>query len=309
MMKTIIAASLFSILYGCGTSNNQTIYTVPGLQATSWTMKPSEEETPVIWNGRIIIIMFQRPEGGTPYVQVVDYETKAVLSSVETTDFTMGSAIVENGTLYIYGTTELDTATAIANPGNSIELISTNDMQTWSSPQIIYTTSPGTIVWNTSVAKTNTGYVMAYDFSASTSETSPSQARFLASTDLYNWNQTGGVLYGENNYLAAITIRYNGDYYYAAYAQSYHDKSGYYLPTIVSRSTDLRTWETGTKYALVSPLDEPVDLSTATDADLVELNGKTIVFYSTGPQNGWTNQVLRARECYCSSKDLFLSAF
>lgn len=308
-MKTILALVLVAFtLFGCGRDENHNIYTSPMLAHTTWAIQPGEEQTPVVWKGRIVIVMFQRPIDMASFVQVVDYETKEVLSVVETPGFAIGTAFVEDETLYVFGTTKLDVIGGYVNTDNSIELMTTSDLISWSNRKTVYQAAPGTMIWNLSVTADPNGYVMAYDFSSGAVGVASSQSRFLSSADLVNWHSTTGVLHGHNNYLAAVTIRYSNGYYYVAYTQSYHNKAGYYLPNVVSRSTDLVTWESAV-WALVSPVNDPFDQYSATDADLVEFNGKTVVIYSTGDQLSWAGQLLRSKVCDCSMDSLLSGLF
>lgn len=306
-MKIILIVLV--LLSGCGSDTYIDIYTVPSLKDTDWSYSPGEEQTPVVWNDRLLIVMFQRPLEVESFVQIIDFETKEIVTSVQTPGRTIGSAIVANGRLYLFAITGLDlVAGGIGSTGNSIVMIESQDLKNWSEPMIVYTATPGTFIWNTSVAPSPNGYILAYDFSTSTAESSPSQARFIESSNLISWKDVPGTLLGANGYFAAVTIRYSNGYYYAAYTQSYHNKSGYYLTNVVSRSVDLNAWELA-PYALASPVGDRFDQYSATDADLAEFNGKTYVIYSTGPQSHIDKQMLRSKICDCSMDKLFLSAF
>ena len=304
-MKKIEIAILFVLLAGCGQDYTE-IYTNPQTVDLGVFMdNEGAESTPVFWQDRVLIVTFHRPASGY-YVTITDMNTSEVLAILNTPDFTTGCAYVENGRFYIYGTSGITVTGGAAFNNNTISVITSTDLRSWTAPHVLYRAADGTQAWNVSVTKTNGGYVMAYDYSEAPIETSPSQARFLYSQDLYNWQDMPGRLVGSNRYFAAVTLRYSNGMYYAMFVQSYKSRSGYYLPNIIARSADLHTWDYG-RYAVMSPLGRPAYLNTSSDADMVEVNGKTLIVYLTGDQGGPAGTKMRIAE-FPYGIDIFLAS-
>jgi hypothetical protein len=296
---------LFLLLTACG-KGYVDIYTNPATTEVGVFMdNEGAESTPILWHGRVVIVTFNRPASGY-YVTLTDMETKTVIATLQTPDFTTGCAIVAGDRLYIYGTSGITVTGGVSFNNNTISVITTDDLVNWTPPYIVHTSPNGTAAWNVSVTETNDGYVMAYDYSQSPSETSSSRAKFLYSQNLVNWQDWPGLIVGNNNYLAAVTLRYSNGFYYAMFVQSYDSAQGRYLPNVIMRSTDLTEWTSGI-WAVESPLNHPDYLGSATDADMVEVKGKVLIVYLTGDQGGPAGTKIRIAE-YPGTMDAFLSS-
>ena len=62
----------------------------------------------------------------------------------------------------------------------------------------------------------------------------------------------------------------------------------WFFETYITRSKDLRHWELSAANPVLSPegLDEGVN---ASDPDLIEWNGKTLLYFAVGDQRTWMN--------------------
>ena len=305
-MKHYALALLLTLsLTGCGKDLYE-VYTNPKTaEVATFMADEGAESTPVVWNGRVVVVTFHRPASGY-YVTIADLETKTVLATIDTPDFTIGCAYVEAGIFYVYGVSGVTETGGGRFNNNTISVITSTDLVAWTAPYILYRAADGTEAWNVSVTKTDDGYMMAYDYSEAVTETSPSQVRFLHSYNLMDWTDQTGRIVGYNRYLAAVTLRYSDGYYYAMFVQSYNSRQGYYLPSVIMRSTDLVTWESGV-YAVMSPIGHQDYYATASDADMVETDGKTVITYLTGDQGGPAGTKVRVAE-YPGNLDAFLSS-
>lgn len=282
------------LLTGCGTGYYE-VYTNPKTaEVSTFLSNEGAESTPVIWQGRVVVVTFHRPANNY-YVTIADLETKEVLTTISTPDFTIGCAYVENGIFYLYGVSGVTETGGGYFNNNTISVMTSTDLVAWTTPYVINRAADGTESWNVSVTKTDDGYVMAYDYSEARTETSPSQVRFLHSYNLMDWQDMPGRIVGYNRYIAAVTLRYSDGYYYAMFVQSYNSRQGYYLPNVIMRSQDLSTWESGI-YAVMSPIGHTDYYGTSSDADMVEIDGKTLITYLTGDQGGPAGTKVRVAE-------------
>jgi alpha-L-fucosidase len=227
------------------------------------------EATPVVFNNDLLYVG-TRPDAAGIHL-VVYRQSDAALLSDTLANLQFVSAIVSNGTLYVFGTTNR----------TQISMTSTTDLVTWTPSTIVFSAPAGRHVFNTSVSPTPSGYVMAYEVCDDGAVCF--NARFAQSADLVHWTDTGNQ-YEVGYYTACPTIRYSGGYYYLIFLSAYPSANGTYYATNVSRSTDLIHWQFSAK-TLISPLDGDPAMN-ASDVDLVEFNGQVRILYSNLSQAG-----------------------
>jgi predicted GH43/DUF377 family glycosyl hydrolase len=267
-------------LYFCGCTPTVGINTRPiESTQTHLSIKKGEhfleegmESTPVVLNGQLLYIISKRlgTEAVGHSIEVWDTLTHTKLAE-HATNLGLISALVVDRTLYVFGTTNW------GNDQNSIEMIQTTDFIHWSSPRQLFSAPAGTTYFNTSVTQLpDQSYIMTYEVCSKNSVCF--NARFKSSSDLINWNDVGGV-FEKGFYTACPTIRYSGSYYYLFFLSHFY---GFYA-TMISRSRDLKVWETS-KQLVLSPLDGGDRNKNASDFDLVEINNQIHMLYSTGSQ-------------------------
>jgi hypothetical protein len=225
------------------------------------------ESTPVKFNGNILVVTTGRSHG--EQISVVNYQTKAVVATVPG-ELTLPSAIVgDDQKLYIFG-----------KKNDGIYSTSTSDLSTWSAPQLVYQAPSGRKVYNSSVTKNSdkNEYVIAVEFCDT--GTVCFNVAFLKSPDLLKWSKVGGET-RLKYYTACPTLRYiNGIYY--MFILSRH---GNHYSTMITRSSDLVNFE-DSKTMVLSAFDGGEEITkNASDMDLIELNGETLIFYSNLEQN------------------------
>jgi hypothetical protein len=285
------------------------------------------ENTPIVFNDKLYRLQWENRSSTTSSDWHFDFVD--VAAGTTTTAFATGwrfaSAYTENGTVYVTGTNA-------ANAANVVKMWTSTDLKTWTeSTALTFTnTSSGTYtVFNTSICKAGSTYVMSYELGSPASEVgTPFTIRFAKSTDLNTWTVTStSCVYAKDRYTSCPTLRYCDGYYYLFYVEDFRKIPSADFETYIVRSKDLVTWESSTYYPVLSKSSDDKLLyaegtTTFTDAqkttianatdrsnsdmDFCEYNGKLVIYYSWGNQTG-TEFLARAE--YNGTEAQFLHAW
>lgn len=268
----------------------------PKLLKLPFSFPTGMENTPVVFNGRPLLVDNHRPggfkaKGEDAYLFIIDLTT-----GQEVARFGKGhsfvSAFVNDSELNVFATEFTDFGEVIHTV--CINRFSTTDLKTWNQEKAIERDGAEQF-FNTSVCRDEQGYLMAYESDIPVRWC----FRFARSTDLAHWEKLEGIGFADvegNTACANPTIRYIAPYYYMIYGVwCFQERPWkcyqYSLPetkytTVVARSKDLVMWD-------ISPCRGPM-LDPApgeginnTDADLFEFEGNTYIFYATGDQATW----------------------
>lgn len=280
-MKTIFAVCVALILSACGKTEQHIPPTIPQMERISTVPNVGPETTPILFNGQKYLITFTGRDGAGGGFIVFDWSGN-VVSSIFAPGMATGSAIVKDGTVYVFGTTGV-TVHGTYTHGSQFIMSSSADLFNWTPAVVVYQAPPNVGLGNSSVTATPDGFVMAYDFDQ------PGLVgysyRFLFSTDLVNWAPIGGT-FRPDYYTSCPSIRWLDGQYYLFFLDKAkrEDYTAYF--TRLARTSDLDVFEVQTApYAVVSPAeDEGV---ATTDLDLVEEAGQTYFIYSAGDQLTW----------------------
>ena len=254
--------------------------TRPALVKQGLVRKDMCEVTPVVWQGKPCLMACVRPaSGGT----VEDYclTLTDVASGTELARFgkghSLGCAIVHDNTLYVFASRfEKDN-------WNDVTLFKSSDLKQWES-KVVIKQEKNEHLFNSSVCEGPDGFVMAYETNAP--EWPAFTAKFARSKDLENWTKEEGAILGADRYVACPCIRFADGYYYVLYTE--HRTPRWFFQVYVARSKDLKSWELSGANPVVTP-DEADDGINASDLDMVEIDGKTHVYYAVGDQRTWMN--------------------
>jgi hypothetical protein len=287
-MKSIICIGVFIVLFLIGCSSTGTI-TVKVLtpdfikKDNSVSFYNRMEATPFIWNNKLYMMIDDRQSednSSNPKKYIEIYDENDTLVSRTQTSLSFASAIVDNGTLYVTGST-----------GDKLSQIKTTDLINWTTPKVVFNGITEAELFNTSIDKEADGsYIMSYE--TCEPNTKCFNIRFLKSYDLENWAEIG-TFYKPNEYAACPTIRVVDGVYYMFYLIVAFNEGKVYYPTYVAKSTDLINWQISDK-VILSPLETDGELNNNSDMDLIEKDGKVIINYATGDQITHTN-IKRAR--------------
>jgi len=120
----------------------------------------------------------------------------------------------------------------------------------------------------------------------------PFTFKYCTSTDLHSWSHIPGAIYGRDKYVGGPALYYEGGTYYTLFL---HDLGGTW-ETRITRSRDLLNWEDapeGRPFLPCNPKHVPqpnlfpdVRELSASDAELCEWRGKTLVYFYGGNQQG-----------------------
>ena len=227
------------------------------------------ESTPIVWQGDLIYVSVGY---SNPYtIQIRDSKGSVMHSYPANLEYI--SAYNDNGTLYVIG--------AKAGAKEALMILSTQDLINW-TPQRMVIGEANTQYFNSSITKTDNGFVLAYELCRP--DFLCFNAQFLHTTDFVTWTSIGTRIF-DKSYTACPTIRYVEGYYYVLFLAHfpYTLEREEYWATHIARSKDLWTWEHGKKQVL-TPLDGLEGAPNASDIDFVEHNGLLEIIYLNTPQ-------------------------
>lgn len=245
------------------------------------------ETTPFVFQGKAYRLEWLRSAG---CLRVMDRATGQELSRFGARH-RFPCAFVEGDTVYVVGTLENQ-----GWYGSTLTLFTSRDLAQWTDRTIF--NDPKVGICNTSLCKARDRYVMSIEL------TSPSgfPARFLESKDLGQWSLMPDTCRHQlGRYNAAHCLRWHDGWFYLFYLEA--DKPHGY-EQYVTRSRDLTHWESSPLNPVLaaSPEDKIIANPSLTDAqrssiekaadrnnsdiDFCEFNGRLLINYSWGNQNG-----------------------
>ena len=273
-------------------------YPRPVPVAVEMVQKDMCEVTPLIWKGRLCNMACERPGHGGPiedyYLRLTDAETGEELVRFAT-GYGLGCAFVHDDTFYAF-------ASRYENENwNDVTLFKSADLVNWES-KLVIEQEPQEHLFNSSVCAGPDGFVMAYESNDPTYQPGFC-AKYATSKDLDTWTKVEGAVFGTQRYAACPCIRYSDGYYYQLYLEACSPR--WFFETHIVRSKDLLTWKQSAMNPVLTPegLDEG---NNASDPELVEVDGKTVLYYAVGDQLSWMNVKRKVFDC---SQDEFLASW
>ena len=300
---------------------------------------PGMEQTPVLWNGELWLVESMAPDEicSRQYIRVRHEATGRVCAPFGA-DYYFASAYAEGDTLYVFASSRFDdrpltmyqseNAAEWHDPrgGHQIRMFFTKDLTEWKSRDVL--TVPERRLWNTSVCRGDSGYVMAIEMSACPGREDPAigdpfTCFFARSDDLMQWElMPDACAYTPERYNACPALRWANGWYYMICLERL--PCARYAPYIY-RTKDFDAWEVGFHNPIMmfgdddrkvkpgctlSPgerelLETGLNIN-CSDLDLCEDRGKTRIFYANGDQ--MTYSFLCEAE-YDGPLDEFLAAF
>lgn len=275
------------------------------------------ETTPLVFKGKLyrfesIRAGYHGNDTGRSYFRLVDVESGERTPAFGQ-DHALGSAYVEDGKVYIYGT-----------PGwgaSSIHVFVSTDLTNWEQHQVL--DLPGWELFNTSVCKADDQYIMAFEVGGPPEVAGQRfTGRFASSKDLVHWELIPEpAVYTKEKYSACPTIRWSDGWFYVTYLEAL---GGYRFATHMVRSRDLAIWEDSPNNPVLmfdqhdkvvaTDLLNPEQIQEIRDAlnrnnsdlDFIEFKGKVVLYYSWGDQVG--NEFL-AEAIYDGDLKAFFDSF
>ncbi|NQT53766.1 hypothetical protein HQ576_17045 [bacterium] len=255
------------------------------------------ETTPIVFGGKLYRFEYVRQnhwanQTGKSYFRFIDVAAGTPTPAFAQ-GFHLGSAFVDGGTVYVYGVTIWD--------ASDVHVFWSKDMTAWQSQVALKT--PGWGLFNTSVCKGDGRYVMAFEVGRPPEVVgSRFTMRFAESKDAKNWTiLPEPAVYTKERYSACPALEFLDGLYYMIYLKA---GPGYQFVPHIVRSKDLATWESSPLNPLMTFGDEDRRIANPklpkallervakaknhnnSDVDLCEFEGKTVIYYSWGNQQG-----------------------
>ncbi len=253
------------------------------------------ETTPVVFKRKLYRFEYVRKKyeankTGDSYFRFIDHKTGAATPAFAK-GLHLGSAFVNGDSVYV-------TAVNIWN-GETIQLFVSADLQHWTSRAALYL--PGYGIFNTSLCKADDRYVLMFEVGKPPEEAGERfTARFATSNDLVHWKTTPReCAYSRDRYTAPHALRYLDGFFYDFYLEAFN---GY--ETRVVRSRDLIHWQPSPLNAVLRASEEDKKIANPkltaaqrqriaaatdinnSDIDFCEFNGRLVINYSWGNQQG-----------------------
>lgn len=233
--------------------------------------------------------------GGTEaeyYILLRDAETGDELARCAQ-GYGLASVIVQDQTLYIFAS-RWD-----RGDWKDVTLFKSSDLIRWDKKPVILGENES--LFNSSVCRGEDGFVMAYE--SNDPVYPPFTIKFAHSPDLEIWHKLPEAIFGTDRYAACPAIRFVDGYYYVLYLEQRQPR--WVFETYITRSKDLHHWELSASNPVLQAegLEEGIN---ASDPDLIELQGKTYLYYSVGDQLTWMNI---KRAAYAGTIEAFLKSW
>ncbi len=282
-MKNLTFSTLLFILFTSCTPSPERPLLIKLPFAFSDIGRTPMENTPVVFNDRLLLMSNYRPggfyaKGEDAFLYIDDLQTgKEVARFGQGHSFV--SAIVEDNELNVFALEFTDFGKIMNSYG--INRLVTTDLQNWKIEKAILPDG-GEHLFNSSVCIDGKGFLMAYE------SDKPVQFcfKFARSADLSNWKKVPGLVFtGEHNeYSACPVIRFHPPFYYVIYLHAPMEGHNGWI-SFMARSSDLETWE-------LSPFNPILEASPGeginnSDVDILEYEGRTYLYYATGDQETW----------------------
>jgi len=281
---------------------NQTGLQQPKLTKLPFAMSRAMENTPVIFDGRLLLVLNHRDDTKAN----TDEYAKNMYLYIR--DLTTGNEIARFGEGHSFANafvngTELN---VFASQGNrdwfhSIYRFWSTGLTNWQR-ELAIPKEGDEHLFNASVCRDEQGYLMAYESNKPVGFC----FKFARSKDLSHWEKIPGLIFtGVNNeYSACPVIRYFAPYYYVIYLHAAIPGHKGWI-SFLARSKDLAAWE-------LSPFNPILEASPGeginnSDVDLFEFEGSTYLFYATGDQATWG--AVRVAQYAGRMKDFFVNYF
>jgi len=273
---------------------------VPGLLKTGAVYADVCEGTPIVWQGRLLLLLNYRlgEAEGKParahYLELRDAADNRLLSHFAD-GYSLASAFVWDGVLHVY-------AARLESGGwHDVSEFQTRDLTHWSKPRVVIKENPDEQLFNQSVCRAGDRFVMAYESNDPRWPTFT--IKFAESADLVNWKTMPDRIFGTDRYTACPWLTYLDGYYYMLYLE--HIEPKWWFETYLTRSKDLITWEPSPRNPIVAP--GPGEDCNTSDPDVTEFGGRVLLYYSYGDQRTWSK--LTRAELPGTLRDFFAACY
>jgi hypothetical protein len=238
------------------------------------------ESTPFVYRGKLLMFHSRRVDVPKPDLSQMVLLLADPASGRELVRFgqrhSLGSAFVDGDTIHVFAAYHSE-----HDWFHDIDHFWSSDLAHWQQEPALVREA-GEHLLNSSVCRDEQGFLMAYESDRPVGFC----FKFARSSDLKKWNKIPGLAFtGERReYSACPVIRYFRPYYYVIYLHAAIPAHNGWV-SFLARSKDLATWQLSPQNPILEA--GPGEGSNNSDVDLVELDGKTYVYYCTGDQRTW----------------------
>jgi hypothetical protein len=255
------------------------------------------ETSPVVFKDRLYRFEYVRDnyhanKTGASYFRFIDVATGKPTPAFAK-GMHLGCSFVEGNTVYAFGVDKWG--------GSKITMFRSKDLEKWEDRLALHL--PGWGLYNTSVCKADGRYVMAIEVGEPKEVVGvPFTIFFAESKDLLTWKLLPQeCVYSKEKYTACPALRYLDGYFYMIYLEA---RPGPTYESHIVRSKDLRRWESSRLNPMLAFSDSDKAIANPkltaeqqkavaqakninnSDVDLCEFQGKTVIYYSWGNQQG-----------------------
>ncbi|MBN1349076.1 hypothetical protein JXJ21_06695 [candidate division KSB1 bacterium] len=273
------------------------------------------ETNPVVFKGKLCRFEYVRQHywnntSGGSYFRFIESESGRATPAFAR-GFHLGCAFVAGDTVYVSAVDIWD--------GEKIYIFASTDLAHWESWIALHL--PGYGLFNTSLCEAAGKYVLMFEVGKPPEVAGVRfTARFATSTDMRHWQLIAPeCTYSKDRYTAPHCLRYLDGYFYNFYLEAFE---GY--ETRVVRSKDLIHWESSPRNPVLKASEEDKRIANSqlppeqiqkiaaavninnSDIDFCEFQGKVIINYSWGNQQGVE---LLAEATYGGSVEQFLKGW
>lgn len=238
------------------------------------------ESSPLWYRGRLLLFHSHRVDTPRSDLNAMYLFLKDPATGRELSRFgqrhSLGSALVAGERVHVF---------AAEHSGNDwfhdIFHFWSDDLVHWNREPAIQRTG-GEHLLNSSVCRDDSGYLMTYESDRPVSFC----FKFARSRDLVTWDKVPGLTFRGTGkeYSACPVIRYIKPYYYVIYLHAAIPGHNGWI-SFLARSRDLAAWELSPKNPILEAGAR--EGRNNSDVDLIDIDGKTHVYYSTGDQQTW----------------------
>lgn len=256
------------------------------------------EVTPFVLNGRLYRVENwpkhkEFPYGPVQYrfhedeIRIRDVEADEIVSVVFRNHY-FGEGFVWEGRFYLFA------GDYAAEERwwhiRQIVMTSSDDLVNWTEPVGVMESESGERLFNTAVCRGEDRFALLHEVKGG--PWPDFTFKYSTSDDLVHWTPVPGGVYGPDRYVGGPALYCEGGRYYTLYLHNMGDR----YETRITRSVDLVHWEeapegrpflTFDPERVTDPEHHPdVREINASDAELCEWKGKTIVYFCGGNQGG-----------------------
>ncbi len=286
-------------------------------------VSPYGEATPFVFNNRLYRLELMDPTKGLDanaptYAVIRDRETGEILSQIGEGCYYY-SLYQEADTVYIIGVK----LRLPYHAGDTLWIFESQDLRTWTERELL--SNPGWDYYNTSLTKGPNGYVLLMEAGEPRKFVGehPFTLFFATSPDMIHWTfMDYDKCFSKERYNGGPWMRYSNGWYYVI---SVAEMPCYRYTNYIYRTKDFQTWEVGIYNPILLPNEEDRKISpyfydltpefvneirdcfisSNSDIDMCDWNGKTLITYNVGNQMGF---YYLAEAEYDGSVDAFLAA-